>query len=121
VTLALFGGPPVRSRPFPRWPVFGDDDEQRLLRAFRSGNWGRLDGTEVDTFERRFADMHGCAHAIAVVNGTVSLRIALLAAGIGAEDEVIVPPYTFVSTASAVVEANAVPVCGWLAFSASSI
>jgi dTDP-4-amino-4,6-dideoxygalactose transaminase len=45
-----------------------------------------------------------------VVNGTVSLRIALLAAGVRAEDEVIVPPYTFVSTASAVLEANAVPV-----------
>ena len=54
--------------------------------------------------------MHGCRHGIAVVNGTVSLRIALLAAGIRAEDEVIVPPYTFVSTASAVVEANAIPV-----------
>ena len=54
--------------------------------------------------------MHGCRHGIAVVNGTVSLRIALLAAGIQAEDEVIVPPYTFLSTASAVVEANAVPV-----------
>ena len=40
----------------------------------------------------------------------MSLRIALLAAGIRAEDEVIVPPYTFLSTASAVVEANAVPV-----------
>ena len=54
--------------------------------------------------------MHGCRHGIAVANGTVSLRIALLAAGIQAEDEVIVPPYTFISTASAVVEANAVPV-----------
>src|SRR5207249_5748296 len=40
----------------------------------------------------------------------VSLRIALLAAGIRAEDEVIIPPYTFFSTASAVIEANAVPV-----------
>ncbi len=54
--------------------------------------------------------MHGCRHGIAVANGTVSLRIALLAAGLEAEDEVIVPPYTFLSTASAVVEANAVPV-----------
>ena len=61
-------------------------------------------------FERRFAAMHGCRHGIAVVNGTVSLRIALLAAGIQAEDEVIVPPYTFISTASAVIEANAIPV-----------
>ena len=61
-------------------------------------------------FEERFARMHGCRHAIAVVNGTVALRIALLAAGIQAEDEVIVPPYTFVATATAVLEANAIPV-----------
>ena len=54
--------------------------------------------------------MHGCRHGIAVVNGTVALRIALLAAGIRAEDEVIVPPYTFVATATAVLEANAIPV-----------
>ena len=110
MTLALFGGSPCRTRRFPSWPVFGQPEEARLIRVLRSGNWGRLDGTEVDEFERRFAAMHGCRYGIAVVNGTVSLRIALIAAGIRAEDEVIVPPYTFVSTASAVVEANAVPV-----------
>ena len=109
-TLALFGGTPVRTRPFTPWPVFGQPEEERLIATLRSGNWGRLDGPEVAEFERRFAAMHGCKHGIAVANGTVSLRIALLAAGIGAEDEVIVPPYTFVSTASAVVEANAIPV-----------
>ena len=76
----------------------------------RSGKWGRLHGPEVAEFENRFAALHGCKHGIAVVNGTVSLRIALLAAGIQAEDEVIIPPYTFFSTASAVIEANAVPV-----------
>ena len=108
--LALFGGPPVRSRPFPSWPIFGAEEEARLLRTLRSGQWGRLHGQEVSEFEQRFASMHGCAHGIAVVNGTVSLRIALMAAGIRAEDEVIVPPYTFISTASAVVEANAIPV-----------
>jgi dTDP-4-amino-4,6-dideoxygalactose transaminase len=75
-----------------------------------SGKWGRLNGTEVAEFENRFAAMHGCKHGIAVVNGTVSLRIALLAAGIQAEDEVIIPPYTFFSTASAIIEANAIPV-----------
>jgi len=108
--LALFGGSPVRARPFTPWPIFGKAEEDRLLRVLRSGHWGRLDGPEVSEFENRFAAMHGCAHGIAVANGTVSLRIALLAAGIGAEAEVIVPPYTFVSTATAVIEANAVPV-----------
>ncbi len=110
MTLALFGGAPVRTRPFTSWPIAGEAEEVRLLRTLRSGKWGRLHGEEVSEFEQRFAAMHGCRHGIAVVNGTVSLRIALLAAGIRAEDEVIVPPYTFISTASAVIEANAIPV-----------
>jgi dTDP-4-amino-4,6-dideoxygalactose transaminase len=108
--LALFGGKPVRTKPFTCWPVFGRTDEIRLLRALRSGKWGKLHGPEVGEFESRFAAMHGCTHGIGVVNGTVSLRIALMAAGIRAGDEVIIPPYTFFSTASAVIEANAVPV-----------
>ncbi len=107
--LALFGGKPLRSRPFTAWPIFGQPEERRLLRTLHSGKWGKLNGPEVAEFERRFAAMHGCKHGIGVVNGTVSLRIALLAAGIRAEDEVIVPTYTFFSTASAVIEANAVP------------
>lgn len=108
--LALFGGNKVRTTPFTRWPIFGDPEERRLLRALRSGKWGKLHGDEVSEFERRFAALHGCRHGIGVVNGTVSLRIALMAAGIQAEDEIIVPPYTFLATATAVVEANAIPV-----------
>src|SRR6266540_5070935 len=108
--LALLGGKPLRNRPFPSWPIFGRPEEKRLLRTLHRGKWGRLDGPEVAEFERRFAAMHGCKHALGVVNGTVSLRIALMAAGLQADDEVIVPPYTFLSTASAVVEANAIPV-----------
>ena len=110
MSLALFGGPPVRDTPFTTWPVFGSDEEARVLAALRSGRWGRLDGSEVAQFEENFARMHGCRHGIAVANGTVSLRLALLAAGLEAESEVIIPPYTFFSTASAVVEANMVPV-----------
>src|SRR6185436_4508178 len=108
--LALFGGKPVRTRRFTSWPIFGKAEEKRLLRTLHSGKWGRLHGLEVAEFENRFAAMHGCKHGIAVVNGTVSLRIALQAASIRAEDEVIIPPYTFFSTASAVIEANAIPV-----------
>jgi dTDP-4-amino-4,6-dideoxygalactose transaminase len=108
--LALLGGSPVRSKPFPNWPVYGFAEEQALLRALHSGKWGKLDGPEVTTFEKRFADYIGTKHAIAVCNGTISLRIALMAAGIRSGDEVIVPPYTFLATATAVVEANATPV-----------
>lgn len=108
--LAFLGGTPVRTKPFPTWPVFGKTEEKRLLRVLHSGKWGRLNGTEVAEFEQRFAAAHGCKHGIAMVNGTVSLRIALMAAGIPADAEVIVPPYTFFSTASAVIEANMIPV-----------
>jgi len=119
--LALFGGRPVRTKPFASWPIFGEAEEQRLVRTLRSGQWGRLSGTQVAEFEKRFAEVHGCKHGIAVVNGTVSLRIALLAAGVRAEDEVIVPPYTFLSTASAVIEANAVPVFADIEFDTFNI
>src|SRR5215218_7147033 len=108
--LALLGGTPVRTKPFPTWPIYGQEEERALLRTLHSGKWGKIDGGEVKTFERRFAEYHGAKHGIAVVNGTVSLRIALLAAGIEAGDEVIIPPYTFLATATAVVEANAVPI-----------
>jgi dTDP-4-amino-4,6-dideoxygalactose transaminase len=100
----------VRMKPFPNWPIFGTDEERALLRVLQSGKWGRLDGDEVANFERRFAAYHQAKHAIAVTNGTVSLRIALMAAGIETGDEVIVPPYTFLATATAVVEANATPI-----------
>jgi len=108
--LALLGGVPTRTEPFPKWPVFGQAEEEALLRVLHSGKWGKLEGTEVATFEKRFAEFHEAKHGIAVVNGTVSLRIALLAAGISAGDEVIIPPYTFLATASTVIEANATPV-----------
>ncbi len=108
--LALLGGDPVRTRPFHAWPVFGDAEEQELLETLRSGKWGRLDGQQVERFEKRFAEFHNAAHAVAVNNGTVALRIALLAAGIQAGDEVIVPPYTFLATATAVIECNAMPI-----------
>jgi dTDP-4-amino-4,6-dideoxygalactose transaminase len=108
--LALFGGPQTRTRPFPAWPVCGRAEELAVLRVLRSGCWCCVGGREVARFEKAFAGYQEAKHAIAVCNGTVALRLALLATGIRAGDEVIVPPYTFVATASAVLEANAIPV-----------
>jgi dTDP-4-amino-4,6-dideoxygalactose transaminase len=107
---ALLTGAPAPKRSLPTWPVFGATDEQRVLRALRSGQWGKLSGTEVAEFEKRFAALHGAKFGIGIVNGTVSLRLALMAADIKEEDEVIVPSYTFLASATAVVEANAIPV-----------
>ena len=113
--LALLGGRPVRERPFTSWPIFGEREEERVLGALRSGRWGRLDGKEVSVFDSYPTQLTQMREAIektgiAIVNGTVSLRLGLMAAGLEAESEVIVPPYTFFSTASAVIEANMVPV-----------
>ena len=108
--LAIHGGKALRTAPFPAWPVFGEEEEQALIRALRSDKWGRLAGCEVTGFEQTFAAYHQARHGVAVVNGTVGLRLALMAVGIEAGDEVIVPPYTFLATASAVLEANATPV-----------
>lgn len=107
--LAINGGTPVRTRPFPAWPVIEDNDRQRLMQALESGLWG-IGGSCNPEFEGKFAGYVGARFGITVANGSVSLRLALLAIGVEAGDEVIVPPYTFIATANAVLEANATPV-----------
>jgi dTDP-4-amino-4,6-dideoxygalactose transaminase len=108
--LALHGGAPVRSAPWPNWPIWDETDEAALLDVLRSGRWGCLAGDAVRTFGESFASACEARHAVPVSSGTVALQLALLAAGIQAGDEVILPPYTFVATASAIVACNAVPV-----------
>ncbi|MFZ5823001.1 MAG: DegT/DnrJ/EryC1/StrS family aminotransferase [Bacillota bacterium] len=108
--LALHGGTPVRTRPFPAWPVFDTAEEESLLKALRSGKWGSLEGEMVRTFEREFAQLHGARYGVTVVNGTMALAVALRALGVGPGDEVLVPPYTFIATASAAFMVGAIPV-----------
>ena len=108
--LACEGGTPLRSRPFPGWPVWDARDEDAILRVLRSGHWGEIDSDVVDQFATLFAAFQQARHCVAVVNGTAALRIAYRALGIGYGDEVIVPPYTFIATASAVLEVGAIPV-----------
>ncbi len=67
-------------------------------------------GPEVDAFERELAGYLGVRHVVGVGNGTDAITIALRALGIGAEDEVVVPSFTFYATAEAVVSAGARPV-----------
>lgn len=67
-------------------------------------------GDWVARFERRFADYLGVRHAVAVTSCTGALHISLLALGIGAGDEVITTPMTFIATANSIIEAGAKPV-----------
>ena len=110
--LALRGGKPVRTKPFPAWPVFDDRERSALERVLTSRNWGGYPCPNqlAREFANRFAEYHGARYGIAVANGTVSLELALEAAGIGAGDEVIVPAYTWEGTAAAVLFAGAFPV-----------
>jgi len=83
-------------------------EREALNEVLESGKWWY--GEKVQAFEERFSAYQDARFGITAVNGTAALQVALTAAGIGAGDEVIVPPYTFVATASAVLLANAVPV-----------
>jgi dTDP-4-amino-4,6-dideoxygalactose transaminase len=90
-------------------PDVGPDERRILLDAFDS-NWIAPLGPDVDAFEREVADRVGVGHAVALSSGTAALHLALLLAGVGAGDEVLVPSFTFVATASAVVYLGAQPV-----------
>jgi dTDP-4-amino-4,6-dideoxygalactose transaminase len=111
--LAIDGGSPVRdvrSKPWPQWPIYDQTEEQALMRVLHSGAWWSVGGTEGAAFERDFARFHDAGFGVSCANGTVALDVALRALGIGCGDEVIVPAYTFVATASAVLSVGGVPV-----------
>jgi dTDP-4-amino-4,6-dideoxygalactose transaminase len=107
--LALKGGTPVRTEPFPAWPCWDGSELEAVRGVIESGVWG-INGQRVKELEQRFAAYQDAAHGIAMTSGTVALRMALIAAGLEAGAEVIVPAYTFVATATAVLESNMVPV-----------
>ena len=108
--LAINGGPKTVEGDF-SWPVYDETDVNCVAEIVRSGNWGNPDcGGEVAQLEKEFAAFCGIKYALTCVNGSVALRLALIACGVKPGDEVIVPPYTFIATASIVIEANCVPV-----------
>jgi len=89
-------------------PVFGDEEFENVEAVLESGYLKQ--GEYVEAFERKWADLVGVDHAIAVTNGTVAIQLALNAIGLEPGDEVIVPSLTFGSTATAVVHQGGVPV-----------
>ena len=108
--LAINGGNKTVTKIFP-WPVFDEKDVAVVTAVAQSGRWGNPECTGlVEKFEKEFALYCGSKYAIACVNGSVSLRLALIAIGVRPGDEVIVPPYSFIATASVVLEVNCVPV-----------
>lgn len=108
--LAIDGGTPVRTESFPPWPFFDDAERTAALEVLASGKVNQWTGDQVRLFEHEYAKMLGAPHAIALMNGTVALELALMAFDIGPGDEVIVPARTFVATASAAVMRGAIPI-----------
>ncbi len=122
--LAALGGTPCHENGWPIWPQNSPLEEQAVLRVLRSGEWWKNSlgesinrddatdppGSEVAQFESSFARVHACRYGIGNINGTASLEIALRAAGIAPGDEVIVPAYTFIATATAPLMIGAVPI-----------
>jgi dTDP-4-amino-4,6-dideoxygalactose transaminase len=108
--LAIHGGPPTRTEPYPPWPHHDDAERTNLLEVLDSRLWWSTEGTKVHEFERRWGAFHGTGPAVAVTNGSHAIDLALLATDVGHGDEVIVPSWTFVATAAAVLMVNATPV-----------
>ena len=106
---AILGGSPIRKNDWPSWPQWNPaKDDESVLKVLRGGVWSR--DKVVSEFEKRWAETIGTKRCLAVVNGTNALIASLVQMDVGAGDEVIVPPYTWISTIQAVLIAGAIPV-----------
>lgn len=89
-------------------PRFDGNELKYVEECIKTG-WVSSVGSFVDRFEKDLAEFLGAKHAIAIVNGTAALHLCLVAAGVKAKDEVLVPAMTFVATANAVSYQQAIP------------
>jgi len=117
--LALSGGEKIRKTPFPPHPMIGEEEKQAVTEVLESGKLSTfiaqpgeffLGGKRIKQFEKEFADYHGVRYAVALNSATAALHAAVVACGVRPGEEVIVPPYTFTSTATCALMHNAIPV-----------
>ncbi|MDY0223487.1 MAG: DegT/DnrJ/EryC1/StrS family aminotransferase [Desulfobacterium sp.] len=101
----------------PGFEIFGDEERKEVMDVLETGVLFRygFEGTrkghwKAKEFENKLCGITGSAHALLCSSGTAALSIALASCGIGAGDEVIIPPFTFVATFEAIINAGAVPV-----------
>ena len=90
-------------------PLIGQEEKDYIADCLESG-WISSEGSYVSQFEAEFAKQVGRQHGIAVANGSMALEAAVTALGIGTGDEVIMPAFTIISCATAIVRAGALPV-----------
>jgi perosamine synthetase len=108
-TPAILGGQKIRTKGWPGWPRWiSETDEKPVLDVLRSGIWSRA--AVVNEFEKKWAETIGAKRCLAVVNGTSALIIAIRQLDIGAGDEVLVTPYTYIATVDAILANGAMPI-----------
>lgn len=100
----------TKIKDLPAWPFYSEDEIQAVNSVLRTGKVNYWTGNEVQGFESEFAEYVGMPYSVALANGSVALELALYALGIGAGDDVIVTPRSFVASASCVVQAGATPI-----------
>jgi 8-amino-3,8-dideoxy-alpha-D-manno-octulosonate transaminase len=111
--LAIDGGPKAVTTPTEKHRRFGSEEREALLQALENENLFRFlrqDESQVQAFEQRFAEILGTPHCLAVSSGTAALLCGLVGLGLGPGDEVILPAYTYISSAAAIINVRAVPV-----------
>ena len=107
---AILGGPKAYTGTWPGWPIFGQLEQDELIKVLKSGKWGRLGNKIAPSFEKEYAKITGTKYALATSSGTSALYAMLGALNIGPGDEVILPPYTFIATYNVIVQNYALPV-----------
>jgi dTDP-4-amino-4,6-dideoxygalactose transaminase len=110
--LAISGGTPVRSAPYPDWPSLDESDVEAVTAVVRGGQVGGYPepGPRAAEFAAGFAAYQGASHGIVMANGTITMEVALKALDVGWGDEVIIPALTFAATPYAAMAAGALPV-----------
>ena len=106
---AILGGRPLRTKPFPTWPIWDKNaDEKLVLPVLRSGVWSRA--KVVAEFESKYAQLMGAKRCLATTHGTTALLTALHVLEVGVGDEVLVGPYTFVASIAVIMLSGALPI-----------
>jgi dTDP-4-amino-4,6-dideoxygalactose transaminase len=108
--MTVQGAPTLELQSDEHWPFYADDEIAAVTEILRSGRVNQWTGPHVFQFEQACSARFGGGHAIALANGSVALELALRSFGIGADDEVIVSPRSFVASASCVTLVGATPV-----------
>jgi perosamine synthetase len=117
--LAILGGTPIRNSLFPKYPVIDEQEEKAVLEVLKSKNLSTfiaspgknfLGGEKIRKFEKNFSEYIGTKYAISFNSATSALHAAIVSVGVEPGEEVIVPPYTFTSTATSALMHNAIPV-----------